>query len=726
MQKEMLTSGALMLTILTKVRFLHLCLMLLAGLFLLPEPTYADNPDELDQNRARLLTYVLRRQVENHFSGKAIDDSLSQAAFHLYVKQLDFQKRLFLEEEVNQLKIFSDRIDDEIKSGRIVLAPLAYRLLGNNITRAEKIVDKILAEPFAFNVDEDYETDPEKLNFCTTVEELSDRWRLDLKYRTLTRYLNLLEDAGIEDPLKAPKEKQVETEIEAREKVRKQFAQYFDRLKKETLKDHYNRYLSSFSRSFDPHTTYMPPQSKEDFDISMRGSLEGIGATLREEDGYIKVVKVIPGSAADRQGQLHADDVILAVGQAEDEVVDVTDMRLRDAVALIRGKKGTEVRLMVRRQGLKPFIIPIVRDVVIIEESFVKSATIKDPDSGKAYGYIKIPSFYRDFENTRNGGEGRNSTDDVKAALKSFNEKEMMGLILDLRSNGGGALTDAVGIAGLFIGEGPIVQVRRGDGEAKILRSYNKDIAYHGPMVVLVNSFSASASEIVAGALQDYGRAVVVGSEHTHGKGTVQVIMDLDKSLTLRNMRQYMPLGALKMTTQKFYRVSGDSTQYRGVVPDVILPDRSKYNEYGERYLDYSLPWDRIEEIEHKDWPAFDSVILNSKSKERVAGNEDFIEITRIADSMGERIKNTRQSLLIDKVLKERDGLQGAGMSPHGALGEENDNAEDADDEQESDDLDATEKLIKKVLSDVHIKESMAILEDLVGLQAEIAAKPVE
>jgi carboxyl-terminal processing protease len=695
-------------------------LLVFGGLLLVPPPMNATTQDELDQNRARLLTYVLKRQVENHFSGKPIDDDLSRAAFHLYLKQLDYQKRLLLADEVEQLKVFEDRIDDEIESGRVVLAPVSYRLLGNSVARAEKLMQKALEKPFSFDVVEDFETDPEKLSFCATEAELAERWRLDLKYRTLTRYLNLLEDAGISDPLKATAEQQRTTELEAREKVRKQYTEYFERLKKETLKDHYDRYLNAFTRAFDPHTTYMPPQSKEDFDISMRGSLEGIGATLREEDGYIKIVKIIPGSAADRQGQLVADDVILAVAQDIQEPVDVTDMRLRDAVALIRGKKGTEVRLTVRRQGAKPFVVPIVRDVVIIEESFVKSALIQDPQSGKFFGYIKIPSFYRDFETTRNGGQGRNSTDDVKAALESFDGKALTGLILDLRNNGGGALTDAVGVAGLFIGAGPVVQVRNGEGSAKVLQSYNKEVSYSGPMVVLVNRFSASASEIVAGALQDYGRAIIVGSEHTHGKGTVQVIMDLDQSVTLRNMRQYTPLGALKMTTQKFYRVSGDSTQYRGVVPDIVLPDRSQYNEYGERYLDYSLPWDRIEEVAHGEYPAIDRAALNSKSHARVAADEEFKEIEHIAEVSKERIQNTRQSLLLADVVREREEFQGANQGVHGmTAGEE----ADPDTPEAADNQDPEVKLTESVLKDAYAKESMAILSDLVTQQKEIASK---
>ena len=712
-----------MLSIKNRTRNIFIGVMLmLVGTFLFPVPIHSSMPDELDENRARLLTYVVRRQIENHFSGKPIDDALSEAAFHLYIKQMDFQKRLFLASEVDQLKIYSDRIDDEIRTGRIVLAPLAYQLLTNSIDRAEHLADKALGQPFDFSIDESYESDPEKLEFCDTEKELAERWRLELKFRVLARYLNLLEDEGIEDPLGVSQEMAREKEQEAREKVRNQYEQYFARLKKETIKDHYDRYLNSFARAFDPHTTYMPPQSKEDFDISMRGSLEGIGATLREEDGYIKVVKVIPGSAADRQGQLLANDVILAVGQEQGEMVDITDMRLRDAVSLIRGEKGTKVRLSIRRPGLKNFVIAIVRDVVIIEESFVKSTTITEPTTGNQFGYIKIPSFYRDFESTRNGSPGRNSTDDVKDALKAFDQTTLSGLILDLRNNGGGALTDAVGIAGLFIGEGPIVQVRTGEGDAKVLRSYNKQVAYSGPMIVLVNQFSASASEIVAGALQDYGRAIVIGSDHTHGKGTVQVIMDLDESLTLKNMRKYMPLGALKMTTQKFYRISGDSTQYRGVIPDIVLPDSGQFNEYGERYLDYSLPWDRIEAVEHLDWPQFDQQTLIERSQERVANSKEFSEIRQISDAIQERIQNTRQSLKIADVVAERDVLQALSDNPHSSFAMDDINSNEPAEEEPTEGTNSIERLIQQVTKDPYVLESMAVLDDFVALKQDMVA----
>ena len=684
-------------------------LVVAATLLLGYQPLAATSGPEFDENRTRLLTHVLRQQIGRHFSGKVIDDALSRDSFQLYLKQLDYQKRFLLEDDVRQLRGFQLKIDDEILSGRTQLVPLAERLMEKGVDRAERLVRQILAQPFDFSVAEEYETDPEKLAFCHSDTELMERWRKDLKFRVLSRYLTIAEDENFASPAAIPKEKRIAYEKQAREKVLKQHNDYFNRLRRETVQEHYDRYLNAFARAFDPHTNYMPPQSKEDFDISMRGSLEGIGATLRDDDGFIKVVKIIPGSAADRQGQLQADDVILAVAQGSSDPVDISDMRLRDAVALIRGKKGSEVRLTVKRAGHKPLVVPIVRDVVIIEESFVKSTVIDDSVSGRRYGYIKIPSFYRDFEENRDG-RGRNSTDDVRTALESLKRQGIVGLVLDLRNNGGGALTDAVGVAGLFIESGPIVQVRSSGGDAKVLDDQDPSVEYRGPMVVLINQFSASASEIVAGALQDYHRAVIVGSEHTHGKGTVQVIMNLDDSLALRNMSRYLPLGALKLTTQKFYRVSGDSTQSRGVVPDIILPDRQKFSKFGERYLDYSLPWDNIGEVPHADWSngAVDINTLIANSRKRVDADADFAQIRRAAQTVAERLDNTHQSLQIDTVARERKENEAAGKSPHDESGDE-----EADKSGrksgESDQL----RLIRLLGEDPYAREALAILGEL-------------
>jgi carboxyl-terminal processing protease len=677
-----------------------------------------------DQDRTRVLSYVMTKQVGYHFSGKDIDDDLSQAAFSLYLKQLDSQKRLLLRDEVELLRAYRTYIDDEFRSGRITLAPLGAEEIGKAVERAEKIVDGIMAKPFDFSIDEDYETDPEKLDFSADVRELQERWRTELKFQTLSRYLTMMEDEGFSSPADIPEKQAVELEARAREKILKRHHDYFSRLRKETLQDHYDRYLNSIARAFDPHTAYLPPRSKEDFDISMRGSLEGIGATLREEDGFVKVVKVIPGSAADRQGQLREDDNILAVAQGDEEPVDITDMRLRDAVDLIRGKKGTEVRLTIKRPGLKSMVIPIIRDIVVIEESFVKSAVIEDPSSGHKVGYIRIPSFYRDFENTRDGGTGRNSTDDTRKAIQSFRDQKIAGLVLDLRNNGGGALTDAVGVAGLFIEEGPIVQVRTAGGQTKVLEDEDEQVEYLGPMVVLVNQFSASASEIVAGALQDYGRAIIVGSEHTHGKGTVQVVLGLDRALTMSNMQKYLPLGALKLTTQKFYRINGESTQSRGVVPDIVLPDPRQFNEFGEKYLDYSLPWDAIGPVRHKDWSQanLDKAELAERSRNRVAQNEEFIEISRISEVVAERLKTTRQSLQAEKVYHEWETLKDESLAHGGAMGAMGDDEEEAGEDSAEQGETPEQKLIGQVLKDPYALEAMAILGDLQHLGLPLAA----
>lgn len=683
-----------------------------AALFLGDRPFAAASPD-FDQNRTRLLTYVLRKQIDHHFSGKPIDDTLSRGVFQLYLKQLDYQKRFLLEGEVRQIRVFEKQIDDEIHAGKIQLVPLAERLMGRGVSRAEGMVREILAQPFDFNVSEDYETDPEKQAFCTTETELRERWRKDLKYRALSRYLMLAEEEGFATPAAIPEKKRATLEQQAREKVLKQHNDYFTRLHQETVQDQYDRYLNAFARAFDPHTNYMPPQSKEDFDISMRGSLEGIGATLRDDEGYIKIVKIVPGSAADRQGQLQVDDIILAVAQGKGEPVDISDMRLRDAVALIRGKKGSEVRLTVKRAGHKPLVIPIIRDVVVIEESFVKSTVIDEPAGGRRYGYIKIPSFYRDFEETRGGHSGRNSTDDVRTALAALKRQGISGLILDLRNNGGGALTDAVGVAGLFIERGPIVQVRSSGGSTKVLDDQDVTVEYRGPMVVLVNQFSASASEIVAGALQDYGRAVIVGSEHTHGKGTVQVIMNLDETLTLRNMSQYQPLGALRLTTQKFYRISGESTQYRGIVPDIILPDRQQNNKFGERYLDFSLPWDSIAGARHQSWSdgPVDLSRLKTRSRARVDNNQEFAKIRQVAQTLAERLDNTRQSLQIEVVFKERQDLGKGGAAPHDDMGGEEESARNAHKGETE-----QAKLLRLLQEDPYVQEAQAIVTDMLSM----------
>jgi len=664
---------------------------------------------DYEANRAKILSYMIRDQLSrSHYSHKALDDELSIAAFDLYLKQLDAQKRFLLQGDIARLRNYATRIDDEMNRGQIALPMLGAKLLRERVGQAARMTEEILAGSFDFTRAEEFETDPEKLTYCANGAELRERWRQVLKYQVLNRYLNLLEDEGSSPA----KDKQGQLLTKAREKVLKSNQEAFARILEETDQDHYDRYFDAVARAFDPHSGYLPPAQKEDFDINMRGSLEGIGATLREEDGYIKVVSIIPGSPSARQGQLHAEDVILMVAQGGDEPVDVTDTRLRDAVSLIRGAKGTEVRLTVKKPDGARLVIPIIRDVVQIEETFVKSALLKDEKTGRPYGYVKIPSFYRDFQKTRTGGDARNVTDDLRAELAKLQESKIEGLILDLRNNGGGALTDAVAVTGLFIELGPVVQVKNSYGHMETLRDSDPTVAYGGPLVVLVNRFSASASEIVAGALQDYGRAIIIGGEHTHGKGTVQAVVDLDRTLPFPNMSQYQPLGAMRVTIQKFYRVSGASTQYRGVVPDIILPDRLSHLKSGEQYLEHSLPWDTVEATTFKRWTGtpLATPTLKDLSNRRIASEEEFVKISEDAARAKQRMEKTRQSLNIDVVQQEREALKTlqqddpdwhAGKAP-----EKKGRPADAEEDKH-------ERWLREVNKDPYTLESMAVLDDL-------------
>lgn len=700
-----------MMSLLTKIISLLLTVLIFASsVVAAPERNF-------DANRARLLGHMLQQQLtSNHYSAKEFDDQLSIAAFDLYLKQLDGQKRFLFQDDVHQLKASEQTIDDAIRSGRLELAELGRTLLKKRIEQVKKIVTDLLANPFDLDRDESFETDPEKISYVKDQTELQQRWRQILKYQVINRYLGLLEDElKTTEPQKlAQVEPQLAKQLrgEARAKVKKSQLSSLDRMLDETEQDHYDRYLNAVTRAFDPHTNYMAPASKEDFDISMSGSLEGIGATLREEDGYIKVVRVIPGSAAYRQGQLEAEDIILRVAEGlKGEAIDISDTRIRDAVALIRGKKGTEVRLTVKKPDGQQLVIPITRDIVEIEETFVKGELIENSENKKRYGYVKVPSFYRDYS----GKTQRNCTDDMRAEVERLVAQKIDGLIIDLRNNGGGSLGDAVDMTGLFIDEGPVVQIRSRGGKIRELSDDDAGVVYDGPMIVLVNRFSASASEIFAGALQDYRRALIVGDEHTHGKGTVQALLDLDRAVRLRGMEKYLPLGALKVTIQKFYRVSGESTQERGVVPDIVLPSRYNGLKSGEKYLPNALPWDHIESAKYKAWSQTYRNIeqLREQSAKRVATSEKFKEIKKVALKAQERRDQSKQTLQLAQIIREREELQSlqakTTASPHGGLTPEG----------EGEETENKKSLKEQLLEDPYVLEAEQLL-----LSARIAQKP--
>ncbi|MBU1566332.1 MAG: carboxy terminal-processing peptidase [Proteobacteria bacterium] len=689
---------------------------------------------KVDQKRNRFIGYLLSKQLPGfHFSDKVVNDDLANAAFYLYIKQLDYQKRFLLKKDVEQLSAFAPYIDDNLANGRITLPDTGYDIFNEKIDLVQKAAEAMLANNivkipvgpgdlmvgnFDVGKKEAYETDPEKTDFAENITELKERWRKILKAQVISQFLDLEEEQVKPKDKEKVGKKKSEEELwqEALTKVSKRNKTFFQRLRQETLQDHYDRFFNCITRAFDPHTNYIPPAGKEQFDISMRGSLEGIGALLREDDGFIKVIRIIPGSASARQGTLKAEDIILQVAQEGEEPVDITDMRLRDAVRLIRGPKGKAVSLKVKKIDGGTQVIKIVRDVVQIEETFVKSTIIESP-GGRKTGYIYIPSFYRDFEGIRNGSKGRNSTDDTLKEIVELKKENVDGIVLDLRDDGGGALVDAVDIAGLFIKSGPVVQVKNSFGDKKILSDTDEKEYYHGPLVVLVNKFSASASEIVAAALQDYRRAVIVGGKHTHGKGTVQTIIDLNDNIPLLHMSKYDDLGALKVMIQKFYRVNGSSTQYKGVEPDIILPNLFEHIKSGERYLDYSLPWDSIEPIKFSPWndKPFDLEGLRRLSQERGKKDEGLNIIAEEAVKAAYRAEHSVMPIDLEDMRNQRQEsrLVREKIGAHYRKYREERGEGGEFDESEDEKGDPKEIWLKNVKEDPYIREAVNIVGDI-------------
>jgi len=624
-------------------------------------PAKPANPEGFDADRNQLIALILSQQLPaQHFSHQPLDDSLSRKAFDLYLRQLDPRKRFLLQSDVKQLNAFATHVDDELIRGNVVLPDAGMELLNDRIQQVERLIDPILDQGFDLERKEYLEIEPKNIDFAENIDKLRERWRLSLKMQTLDAYFDLLEAKGKEHPeilqQISPAKHPVELQ-EAIKKVRESSHRALTRLTHQSRQDHYDRYFDAVARAFDPHSDYMAPTSKEDFDIQMSGSLEGIGALLREDEGLIKVIRIIPGSAAAKQGQLQAEDTILAVAEKNGAPVDISEMRIREAVGYIRGPKGTEVRLTVQKPDGAKRTIAIIRDVVQIEETYVKSTVIKNGQT--PFGYLRIPSFYRDFAAQSNGKESRNVSDDTLAELVKLKQQKIKGLILDLRNNGGGALTDAVQISGLFLPGGPVVQVKDSQGSIRVLDDDDPDVAYNGPLIVLVNQFSASASEILAAALQDYGRAFIIGGEHTHGKGTVQAMMDMNKNLPLLQLQKYDDLGALKLTIQKFYRINGGSTQFKGVEPDLVVPSMFDYLETGEKYMDYSLPWDQVTSVGFSPWRGdrFSVEQVRQAGRQWAEHNATFQKIRQETGKAKIRAKQTNVAVFVDGMWKDRADL---------------------------------------------------------------------
>src|ERR1700757_176530 len=603
-------------------------------------------------DKNQLILDIVRSGLDNaHYSPQKIDDNFSVKFFDLYMKRLDNGKIFLMQADIDNMAKYKTKVDDQINNETFELFNLSNELKSRRILEKEAWYKEILAKPFDYKVSEEYETDGEKLSFAKTETELKNRWRQSLQYQTLAR---LNESMLAQEKIKEVKAKRdtdavvkpFDTlEVEARAKVLKVYNDWFKRLKKLNKKDRYAEYVNTITAMYDPHTEFFPPKEKKMFDQSMSGQLEGIGARLQQKDDYIKISELVIGGPAYKQGDLKAGDIILKVAQGNKEPVDIVGMDIDDAIELIKGKKGTEVNLTVKKIDGSIKTILIVRDIIELDETFAHSAIMQNEKN--KIGYIRLPSFYSDF--TRTGAH--HCSQDIKNEVLKLKAESVNGIVLDLRDNGGGSLTEVVDMAGLFIKQGPIVQVRKKGGEIEQLVDKSPDQIYDGPLVVMINRNSASASEIMAAAMQDYKRAVIIGTQ-SFGKGTVQSFLDLDNYL-LQQFDSLKPLGSVKVTMQKFYRVNGGATQLRGVTPDISLPDPYLYIETGEKEMDNPMPWDEIPKAAYAPLDNIKYDKLKQKSEARVKKDKEFVLVSEEAQEYKAKKDDTKYSLNLEKYMAE-------------------------------------------------------------------------
>jgi carboxyl-terminal processing protease len=569
-----------------------------------------DNKDKL---LIDLITYVLEK---GHYSPKDLDDQFSTEAFSRFIKGMDPLKRYFLASDIETFEKYRLSIDDQLINKELVFFDEVYKVLSKRIEEAESRYERLLSDSFDLFSPSVVEIDYDQMSYVNTKAELEDRWRQQLTISLLPVIDAQLEKYARENELEVESIEEsvlLELQVKAREELKRTFYEYFHFIGELDREDYFSTYINAVVETFDPHTYYFAPTDKDRFDIAMSGKFEGIGARLQKKPEGTTVVEIISGGPVWRAKSLEVGDELLKVRQEEGEAVDISGMRLDDAIELIKGPEGTTVYLTVKRTNGVVEEISVIRDVVELEESYAKSVKISDEEY--EYGLIHLPKFYVDFDDYNQ----RNAAIDVKAELMRLQKEGVEGVVLDLRDNGGGSLQTVVDMAGYFIDEGPVVQVRTAGDRREVQKDPEKGILYDGPLVVLVNELSASASEILAAALQDYGRAVIIGSERTYGKGTVQNVIPLSNIIRSNELGD---LGALKITTQKFYRVSGGSTQLEGVSSDIIIPDRYTYIDVGERDQDNPLSWDRIQAATFTPWhKQIDYERILSSSRERLSAN---------------------------------------------------------------------------------------------------------
>jgi carboxyl-terminal processing protease len=623
-------------------KFLLLALLIAVASCSFTSKTFED-PDK-DKLLIQLITYVLD---QGHFNPQDINDDFSASVFEDYLTQLDPFKRYFYASDIEEFEVYKDQLDDQIKAYDLTFFNITHQRLLERIEESKKTYTEILEKPFDFSKTEVYSSDYEKLTYVKNKREMKERWRQQLKFSTIANYDDALvqRDTDLEanslsesefsaenEKSKSSDKKSLKAvEKESREATKGSLDELYDFIEDRQRKDWFAVYINAIVEEFDPHTFYFAPEDKDRFDVAMSGNFEGIGARLQKKMDAIIVNEIISGGPAWRQNELEVGDQILKVKQGDEEKpVNIVGMRLDDAIKFIKGPKGTVVTLTLKKVDGTVQDINITRDIVELEETYAKSSTVIKDD--KKFGVINLPKFYINFEDY----DKRNAASDIKQEIERLKEEGIEGLVLDLRNNGGGSLQTVVDIAGLFIAEGPVVQVKTTSEPKEVLKDKDKAIIWDGPLVIMVNELSASASEILAAAMQDYKRAIVIGSKQTYGKGTVQNVLDLNRMV--RN-NSNGDMGALKFTTQKFYRINGGSTQLEGVKSDVVVPDRYSYINIGEKDQDNPLPWDKIDAVDYELWgDYYDYDTTISKSKARMAGNEQL----KLIDANAQWIKKIR------------------------------------------------------------------------------------
>jgi carboxyl-terminal processing protease len=671
-----------------------------------------EDPDK-DKLLIQIITYVLQ---QGHFDPIAMDDAFSEELFSDYIETIDPVKRYFYESDYKDFEKYKLTIDDQLKVSDITFFNVTHERMLKRIDEAKEIYKEVLSQPFNYTIDETFNNDFEHSSYVKNKKEMRERWRKQLKFSTLTNYDDIYSQEKSHKKRDASYIMKTEQVIEkkAREATLKSLNVFFnDYIDDKQREDYFAEYVNAIVEEFDPHTYYLAPKGKEDFDMRMSGKLEGIGARLQKRMDYIKIVELISGGPAWRGKELEVEDIILKVRQEnEDLPVDIVGMRINDAIKFIKGPKGTKVTLTIKKVDGTIKDVTITRDIVQLVETYAKSSMVDKND--KKFGVINLPAFYVDFNDYKN----INAATDVKKEIERLKAEGMEGLVLDLRNNGGGSLPTVVDMAGLFIKEGPIVQVRS-TGEAKeVLKDKDRSIVWDGPLVILVNEISASASEIMAAAMQDYKRAIIIGSEQTYGKGTVQNVMNLNNLVRSNTAGDF---GALALTTQKYYRINGGSVQLEGVKSDVKVPGRFSFINVGEKDKENPLPWDEIDAAEYTVWDSyFDYDKTISMSKERMSNNEQLKLIEENAKWVKTKIDETIFSLNYEKY-KAKINLNELESKRFDAISDYKTNLtfESLAYEKQlfvSDTTDLKEKRDRWHLSlskDVYIEEALNVLEDL-------------